>query len=122
IEHRVPTNTIMFAIRIGVVPQDAEDLKKVNALQDEFKTTSLSNWGDASKLGQVKAAELAKRPDYQGDLAYFQTVAALLTENPPPADQEAAVILLGRGGIDVGQPMDVAKLDEPARKGLARAA
>ena len=38
IEHRVPTNTVMFAIRIGVVPQDTEDLKKVNALQDEFKT------------------------------------------------------------------------------------
>lgn len=28
IEHRVPTNTVMFAIRIGVVPQDAEDLKR----------------------------------------------------------------------------------------------
>lgn len=121
IEHRVPTNTAMFAIRIGVVPQDAEDLKKVNALQDEFKTTSLSNWGDTSKFGQVKVPEIAKRPDYQGDLAYFQTVADLLAENPPPADQEAAVILLGRGGIEVGQPMDIAKLDEPAHKGLARA-
>ena len=36
------------------------------------KTTSLSNWGDPSKLGQVKVPELAKRPDYQGDLAYFR--------------------------------------------------
>ncbi len=121
IEHRVPTNTAMFAIRIGVIPQDVEDLKKVNALQDEFTTTSLSNWGDPSKHGQVKVPELAKRPDYQGDLAYFQTVADLLAENPPPADQEAAVMLLGRGGIDVGQPMDIAKLDEPAHEGLARA-
>ena len=42
--------------------------------------------------------------------------------NPPPPDQEAAVILLARGGIDVGQPMDVSKLDEPAHKGLVRAA
>ena len=70
----------------------------------------------------MKVPELAKRPDYQGDLAYFQTVADLITENPPPKDQEAAVILLGRGGIDVGQPMDIAKLDEAAHKGLARAA
>jgi hypothetical protein len=113
IEHRVPTNTVMFAIRIGVVPQDAEDLKTVNALQEEFKTTSLSDWGDPSKIGQVKVPEIAKRPDYQGDLAYFQTVADLLTENPPPKDQEAAVILLGRGGIDVGQPVDIAQ----ARRG-----
>ncbi len=122
VEHRVPTNTVMFAIRIGVVPQDAEDLKKVNALQDAFKTTSLSNWADPSKHGQVKVPALAKRPDYQGDLAYFQTVADLLAENPPPPDQEAAVILLNRGGIEVGKPMDVAKLDEAAHKGLARAA
>ena len=55
-------------------------------------------------------------------LAYFQTVADLLTENPPPKDQEAAVILLSRGGINVGQPMDISKLDEAANKGLSRAA
>jgi hypothetical protein len=42
-------------------------------------------------------------------------------ENPPPKDHEAAVILLGRGGINVGQPFDASELDEPAHKGLARA-
>jgi hypothetical protein len=122
IEHRVPINTVMFAVRIGVVPQDVDDLKKVNALQDQFNTTSLSNWGDPSKIGKVKVPDIAKRPDYRGDLAYFQTVADLLAENPPLADQEAATILLSRGGIDVGRPMDIDKLDEPARRGLARAA
>lgn len=122
IEHRVPSNTIMFAIRIGVIPQDNEDLLKVNALQESFHLTSLSNWGNKSKFGEVLVPKLAKRPDYQGDLAYFQTVADLLAENPPPRNQEAAVILLGRGGINVGQPFDISKLDEPARKGLARAA
>jgi len=122
IEHRVPSNTIMFAIRIGVVPQDNEDLLKVNALQEKFYLTSLSNWGNESKFGRAPAPELAKRPDYQGDLAYFQTVADLLAENPPPKDQDAAVILLSRGGINVGQPMDPSKLDDAAHKGLARAA
>jgi hypothetical protein len=122
IEHRVPSNTVMFAIRIGVVPQDNDDLLKVNALQEKFQLTSLSNWGDKSKFGKAQVPELAKRPDYQGDLAYFQTVADLLTENPPPKHQEAAVILLSRGGINVGQPMDRSKLDEAAHKGLARAA
>jgi len=122
IEHRVPSNTVMFAIRIGVVPLDEEDLKKVNALQEQFKLTSLSNWGDPSKFGKVRVPDFAKRPDYQGNLAYFQTAADLLAENPPPKDQEAAVILLHRGGIDVGQPLDVDKLDQPARNGLARAA
>jgi len=122
IEHRVPSDTVMFAVRIGVVPQDNDDLLKVNALQEKFYLTSLSNWGDKNKFGKAAVPELAKRPDYKGDLAYFQTVADLLTENPPPKDQEAAIILLSRGGIDVGQPMDVSKLDEAAHKGLSRAA
>ena len=64
------------------------------ALQEKFYLTSLSNWGDKSKFGKAPVPQLAKRPNYEGDLAYFQTVADLLTENPPPKDQEAAVILL----------------------------
>ena len=122
IEHRVPTNTAMFAIRIGVIPQDKEDLLKVNALQDKFHLTSLRNWGDASKFGDAAVPQLAKRPNYQGDLAYFQMVADLLAENPPPKDEEAAVILLGRGGIHIGQPFEPATLDEAAQRGLAQAA
>lgn len=40
VEHRVPTDSVMFAIRIGVLPGDAADLAKVNALQDQFTLTS----------------------------------------------------------------------------------
>ena len=122
IVHRVPSNTVMFAIRIGVVPQDNDDLLKVNALQEKFFLTSLGNWEDKSKFGKASVPEFAKRPDYEGDLAYFQTVADLLTENPPPKDHQAAVRLLGRGGINVGRPMDISKLDDAAHKGLSRAA
>ena len=53
IEHRVPSNTVMFAVRIGVVPQDNDDLLKVNALQEKFHLTSLSNWGDKNKFGRA---------------------------------------------------------------------
>ena len=35
IEHRVPSNTVIFAIRIGVVPQDNDDLLKVNGFAGE---------------------------------------------------------------------------------------
>ena len=121
IEHRMPTNDMMFALRIGVLPQDKEDLKKVNELQQQFHLTSLDNWGEKSKFGQVAALHDAPLPTHDGDLAYFQTAADLLVRNPPPPDHEAAIILLSRGGIDVGQPMDVSKLDEPAHTGLARA-
>jgi hypothetical protein len=42
-------NTIMFAIRIGVLPGDPADLKQVNALQDWFALT------DAAGLLRVHA-------------------------------------------------------------------
>jgi hypothetical protein len=121
IVHRFPTNTGMFAIRIGVLPQDPSDLQKVNDLQGKFHLTSLDNWGEPTKFGQTAIPELGARSHHTGDLAWFQTAADLLAENPPPPDQEAAVILLGRGGIKLGQPMDIAALDEAAHDGLARA-
>ena len=121
IEHRMPTNDMMFALRIGVLPQDKLDLQKVNELQQQFYLTSLDNWGDKSRFGQVARLNDAPLPAHDGDLAYFQTVADLLVRNPPPPDHEAAIILLSRGGIDVGQPMDISKLGQPANNGLARA-
>lgn len=62
IEHRLPTNSVMFAIRIGVVPGNAGDLAEVNALQDEFTTTSLSTWNDHATHGQADAPDLGARP------------------------------------------------------------
>ena len=121
IEHRVPTNGIMFAVRIGVQAGDADDVKKVNALQEEFSLTSLSNWSDSAKHGQAAIPKLAKRPHFEGDLAFFQTLAALLPDDPPSPEHAAAVVLLRRGGITIGQPFTPEKLSEPMRKGLARA-
>lgn len=122
VEHVVPTNSVMLAIRIGVIPGDAADLAKVNAAQEQFTVTSLSNWSDPARHGQATAPDLAPRPRYAGDLAFFQTVADLLIENPPPPGNDAAVELLRRGGITVGSPMDVSALSEPMCRGLARAA
>ncbi|GAA2400478.1 DUF1254 domain-containing protein [Mycolicibacterium llatzerense] len=84
IEHRVPTNSVMIAIRIAVIPGDAADLAKVNALQDKFSVTSLGNWADPARHGQSTVPSLSPRPHYEGDLAFFQTLADLLTENPHP--------------------------------------
>ena len=122
IEHRVPYNSLMLALRIGVLPNDDADLKKVLGLQQKFALTSLSNWGDPKQFGKAGVPKLASRPHYKGDLAFYQTLADLLTENPPSKRDAAAVVLLGRGGIVVGQPFDPEKLSEPMRKGLARAA
>ena len=61
VEHRVPTDSVMFAIRIGVLPGDAADLAKVNALQEQFTLTSLDNWADPAKHGQAAAPDLGPR-------------------------------------------------------------
>lgn len=122
IEHRVPYNSLMFALRIGVLPNDNADLKKVIGLQEKFALTSLGNWADPKKLGIANVPKLRNRPNYKGDLAFYQALADLLAENPPSKQHEAALVLLSRAGIVVGQPFDPDTLDEPTRKGLARAA
>ncbi|VVD68362.1 signal peptide protein [Pandoraea pneumonica] len=122
VEHRMPTNEIMFAIRIGVLPGDASDLKKVNALQEQFSLTSLKNWGDPSKHGMADVPTPKTRTVYSGNLAFYQTLADLLIENPPAKEDAAAVVLLHRGGIEVGQPLQVDQLSAPMKAGLARAA
>ena len=111
IAHRVPYNSLMIALRIGVLPGDDGDLKKVLGLQEKFALRSLSNWGDPKKFGKADAPKLRKRPNYKGELAFFQTVADLLIENPPTKQHMAAVELLSRAGIVVGQPFDPEKLD-----------
>ena len=120
IEQRVPTNGMMFAIRIGVLPQDAAGSGEGQCAAGAIQPTSLKNWGDNSKLGQAAVPKLEKRPDYKGDLAFFQTAADLLAENPPPKDHQAAIILLGRGGIDVGSRSTPPSLTKRPQRGLVR--
>lgn len=122
VEHRVPNNSVMIALRIAVLPEDPADLEEVNSLQQKFALTSLSNWRDPTLFGKAGIPKIAKRNDYKGELAYYQTIADLLAENPPPKMHEAATLLLSRGGIVVGKPFNSDKLSEPLKKGLARAA
>ncbi len=122
IEHRMPNNSAMFAIRIGVLPNDPADLNQVNALQEKFQITSLGNWGDPKKVGTATIPNLPRHPSYEGDLAFYRTLADLLLRDPPPAEHEAAVILLRRGNISVGEPFDESRLSQAAHRGLARAA
>ena len=64
IEHRMPNNSAMFAIRIGVLANDPADLTKVNALQVKFRTTSLSNWGDPKNVGKVTVPTDLPHPNH----------------------------------------------------------
>ena len=120
-EHRVPYDSVMFALRIGVLPEDAADLEKVRELQGKFALTSLSNWGDKARFGRADVPKLRERPHCEGELSFFKTLANLLIDNPPTAAHAAAVALLGRGGIVIGRPFRPESFDEPTRRGFARA-
>jgi hypothetical protein len=138
-EFRVPSNGVMLAIRIAVAPEDTADLDRVLALQPRFQLTSLSNW----QVGRMGLADIPRkytegRPTppssyvgvnglrivnqfYTGEAGYFQTLAALLIEDPLPAEHDAAIELLKRLGIQPGHTLDPDTLSDVQTKAMARA-
>ncbi|MNK75722.1 hypothetical protein D3C87_952670 [compost metagenome] len=122
IEHRIPSNSAIFALRIGVLPNDKDDLAIVHSYQSKFALTSLNNWNNPKTFGKADIPKMNKRPAYTGDLAFYQTLSDLISENPPPKEHEAALIVLDQGGVRIGERFDRTKLSVPIQKGLARAA
>ena len=122
VPHRLDYDSAMIALRIGVIPGDEQDLRELNKLQHLAVITSLSNFPDESKRGQAGIPESAmSRPGFQGDLAYFQLMAALMTRFPPAPQHDAMVNQFKLIGLEVGKPFDPAALDEATRRGLLRA-
>ena len=118
IEHRVPTNTAMFAIRIGVVPQDHEDLLKVNALQEEFNLTSLRN-------GAMRASSAMRRFLSLPNARIIGEIWLTFRQSPIYSPK----VLKGRRGRcypprpwrnHIGQPFEPPTLDEAAQRGSPR--
>lgn len=122
IPHRLDYDSAMIALRIGVIPGDEQDLRELNKLQRKAVITSLSNFADESKRGQadIPAAAMS-RPQFEGDLAFYQLMAAMMTQYPPASRHEALVNQFKLIGLEVGKPFDPDALDEPTRRGLVRA-
>jgi len=120
--HRMQHNTFLAAVRIGVVQEKPGDLEAVTKLQHQIHTTSLSNWGDSAKFGQVKPLRNTVMPKrYQGDLAFFEQLADLFKRVPPAPEHAAALAPFKTIGLEVGKPFDASSLDAATRKGLVRA-
>ncbi len=123
--HRLPYNSIMFALRIAVDPGSGhdQDLPEVHKLQKQFSLTSLSNWqqGYMGQAAVPKSITLDTRPSYDGPLAFFKTIADLLIENPPTEQHYAGVVPFKYIGIILGEPFDPESIPKPMRDGLARA-
>lgn len=97
-----------------------EDVKAVNALQDQYTLVPLSLWG--RKDAALPASRDAWKPfDAKADpLAEWRTMNRAMTENPPEARLAKLVELFAKVGVGPGQDID--RMDPATRRGLARAA
>jgi hypothetical protein len=122
VEHRMNYDSAMIALRIGVIPGDEADLRGLNKLQRQAKITSLGNFADESKRGQATIPAAAfTRPHFEGDLAFYQMMAAMMTRFPPAPQHAAVVNQFKLIGLEPGRPFNPDALDEPTRRGLIRA-
>lgn len=122
IPHYMGYEANMIALRIGVIPGDATDLEEVNQLQHQAVITSLSNFADENKRGQADLPEaVMSRPKFDGELAYFELMAAMMTRFPPAPQHAAMVKQFQLIGLQAGKPFDPESLDDATRRGLVRA-
>lgn len=117
---RMPTNSGVIALRYGVVKEIPDDVNNVLAIQKKVSTTSLSNWGKPGGMGKVKPIEMTRKI-YEGELAFFEQMADLLTENPPRKATRDSVGMFQTIGIELGKPFHGERLDPAIKKGLVRA-
>lgn len=113
-----PTEGVLIFGRTAVT--GPEDVPVVNRLQDQYKLTPLSFWGKP-EAKVPKRRDVFKPFDRNEDpLNEWRTINHAMTENPPLERNAFMVELMKTIGVGPGQNVDV--LDEPTRKGLARAA
>jgi len=121
IPHRMDYPVAITAIRIAVLPDDADDLEKVNKFQRQLQVTSLENFR-VGKFGRAPLPSSAKdRGQAQGEFALFHTIADLMGRYPPAGKHRSMVSQFSAIGLIPGQPFDADALDEPVRRGLQRA-
>jgi hypothetical protein len=105
------------------------DYAAVHALQDQFKLTPLSHWGQPYQPpanvpiapgidSQTPPIEQVKNLDAAN---FFGRLSHLLKDNPPPAADESAVQTLAAIGIVPGQEFDFSSLEPAIAQGLERA-
>ncbi|HEX3724765.1 MAG TPA: DUF1254 domain-containing protein [Pirellulales bacterium] len=117
----LPPSATQFALIIGRTLVDGpNDVEAVHKLMAHYKLTSLSCWGSPTALAPPDR-NVWKPFDRKSDpLAEWKTINHELSENPQSSRD--ALLLEQFARIGVGAGLDVEKLDEPTKRGLARAA
>jgi len=97
-----------------------DDLPAIRAVMAQYKLTPLSLWGKPGAQ-LPESYDVLKPFDRKTDsLADWKTMNATMAQNPPPSRHE--LLLKQFAQIGIGPDLDVDKLDEATKRGLARAA
>ena len=101
----------------------------MNAIQAEYKLTPLSAWGKpytpSSNVPVDSKVDLKTIPSDQVARmdagTFFNRLALAMKDNPPYAEDGAALEKLKKLGIEPGKPFDITKVDPEIAKGLNKA-
>jgi hypothetical protein len=102
------------------------DYDAVHKIQDGYKITLLSEWGQEPKPTEVKidpSVDMKTPPKIQVDTApadkYFAYAAELLKLHPPHITDQPIIARMKRIGIEPGKSFDLSKADPVVQKALA---
>lgn len=103
------------------------DYPVVNALQDGFTLTPLSQWNLPAQSQRVKSdpnldlkIPVREQVESMPTDAFFTYAAELLRKNPPHATDQPVLAQLRRVGLIPGRTFDFDSLDHPAKQGMRR--
>jgi hypothetical protein len=113
----VPSPWVMVAGRTYVAGE--EDLPAVQQLQEQYKLTPLSQWGQA-EVTPATPAVFEPMSSQEDELAAWKTINRAMQENPPTGPD--AVMADFFQELSIGPGLDLDLLDSSSKRGLARAA
>ncbi|HEV3263474.1 MAG TPA: DUF1254 domain-containing protein [Gemmataceae bacterium] len=120
VKQLTPSRTPSAFILGRTLLRGPDDLPAIRALMVQYKLTPLSLWGKPDAK-VPESHDVFKPFDRKTDpLAGWKTMNKAMTENPPPSRHE--LLLKQFAQIGIGPRLDVEKLDEATKRGLARAA
>ncbi len=124
-ELKSPTNMVWLIGRTQT--NGPKDYAAVHKIQDGYKLTPLSAFGKpyTAPQGTVDPNADMKTPPVEqlqkmSSEAFFNRLAALLKNNPPPASEAPLLDKLKAIGIVPGETFDASKLDPDVAKGLEK--
>jgi len=120
VQKLTPSRTPSAFILGRTLLRGPDDLPAIHAVMAQYKLTPFSLWGKPGATAP-ESYDALKPFDRKTDrLADWKTMNATMAENPPPSRH--GLLLNQFAQIGIGPGLDVDRLDEATKRGLARAA